>query len=148
MPRTVVPTRVPPATDRRDRAPAAAVPGDSLPEALVKYVPAEFLAAYIPLVAAATSERQNLVLAAFVIGLIGLPLYLYALAPKDAQSPHWWTYLLAMAAFAGWAIGTTTATAKLFGLDSVAGAFILAGVVFIVPLLDKVLDKRWPSRQN
>ena len=89
----------------------------------MKFVPAEFLAVYIPLVTAATSERQGLVIAAFVVGLLGLPLYLYALAPKDASRPHWWTYLLSIAAFAGWAIGTTPATAKVFGLDGVAAPF-------------------------
>ena len=64
MPRTVVPP-----TRMRGRDSSAG--GDSLPERLVKYVPAETLAFFVPVAALLGDDHRPWLIVALIVGVIG-----------------------------------------------------------------------------
>lgn len=136
MPRTVVPPVA-------FRAPDGAAPvgGDSLPERLVKYVPAETLAFFVPLAASIGTHRHGLLIAALVAGLVGTIGYLWLAAqrakPDERPLPHF--YVLAATAFLCWAVGTSANVSALVRIDQTTAGVILGFAVFLVPLLDEVL---------
>ena len=123
MPRTVVPpvrfrstrsTRSPRST--RGAEPAG---GDSLPERLVKYVPAETLAFFVPIAAVLDDgNRRPWLITVLVVGVIGTAGYLWLAARKagDDERPLPHFYVLACVAFVCWAIGTSAGVADLIGL--------------------------------
>ncbi|WP_433222663.1 hypothetical protein ACQP00_24085 [Dactylosporangium sp. CS-047395] len=134
MPRTVVP----PARFRDDGAPP--VGGDSFPERLVKYVPGETLAFFVPLAAFVGDGREMLLVVVVLAGLIGTVGYLWLAGQRAEEDerplPHF--YVLAAVAYLCWAAGTASNVADLAGLDAIAAAVVLGIAVFIVPLLDEV----------
>jgi hypothetical protein len=138
MPRTVVP----PVAARGERG-ATQVGGDSLPERLVKYVPAETLAFFVPVAGSIGSSRSPLLIAAVSAGLVGTVGYLW-LAGQRAESdqrPRGHFYILAAVAFVCWAIGTSANVAHLVRIDQVTAGVILGLAVFLVPLIDEVLTR-------
>ena len=144
MARTVVPTQpalVPPDGALEAAAEQPAVAGDGLPEKLVKYVPAETLAFFVPLAAAAGTERQGFLIALLVVGVIGTVAYLWyaARALPDGQRPLIHFYVLAPIAFLCWSIATAPNVADLIGIDSLIAAAILTGAVFLIPITDSIL---------
>ena len=144
MARTVVPTQpavLPPEGALEAAVEQPAVTGDGLPEKLVKYVPAETLAFFVPLAAAAGTDRQGFLIALLVIGIIGTVAYLWyaARALPDGQRPLIHFYVLAPIAFLCWAIATAPNVAELIGIDSLIAAAILTGAVFLIPITDSIL---------
>jgi len=140
MPRTVVP---PPRL--RGAAPAADAGGDSFPERLVKYVPAETLAFFVPVAALLGDDHRPWLIVALVVGVAGTVGYLWQTAPAEPdERPRIHYYVLACLAFLSWAIGTTAAVADLIHLDHTGAAFILAVAVFLIPLADGVLNRVVP----
>ena len=143
MARTVVPTQpsmLPPRGE--EAAPEQpAVAADSLPEKLVKYVPAETLAFFVPLAAAAGTQRQGFLIALLVIGVIGTVAYLWYAARSlpAGQRPLLHFYVLAPIAFLCWAVATAPNVADLIGIDSLISAAILTGSVFLIPITDSIL---------
>jgi len=136
MPRTVVPPSPNPALRSSPEG-----NGDRFPDKLVKYVPAETLAFFVPIAAAIGEERNALLCVVVAIGLVGTPIYLWIAAsrlPQD-QRPFFHFYPLAMLAFVAWALGTNAAVAKLVHLDSFAAGIIFGCAVFIIPGLDQGL---------
>lgn len=92
MPRTVVPPPRPGAA--APAAGGAATAEDGLPEKLVKYVPAETLAFFVPVCAAIGTAQEGWLIAAIIIALIGTPGYLWQAArirpqPHDCISTFW-----------------------------------------------------------
>jgi hypothetical protein len=118
-----------------------AVAGDGLPEKLVKYVPAETLAFFVPLAAAAGTDREGFLIALLVIGIIGTVAYLWyaARALPAGQRPLIHFYVLAPLAFLCWAIATAPNVAELIGIDSLIAATILTGAVFLIPITDSIV---------
>jgi uncharacterized membrane protein len=113
---------------------------DEWGDKLVKYIPAEVLAFYIPswaLVDTATPLGQWLV---FAIALAGTVAYLMARADR-ADPPRWYFYVLAALAFVAWAIGTTTSGGVLFHLPPWLAQITVLAAVFLIPLLDEILTK-------
>ena len=144
MARTVVPTQpavLPPEGALESVAEQPAVAGDGLPEKLVKYVPAETLAFFVPLAAAAGTDREGFLIALLVIGVIGTVAYLWyaARALPAGQRPLIHFYVLAPLAFLCWAIATAPNVAELIGIDSLIAAAILTGAVFLIPITDSIL---------
>lgn len=134
MPRTVVPpVRFRGAAER-------SVGGDGLPERLVKYVPAETLAFFVPTAAAIGAERDTLLVVVLVVALVGTIGYLWLAGQRAAEDerplPHF--YVLAGVAFLCWAIGTSANVSALVGMDTTTGGVVLGLAVFAVPLLDEV----------
>lgn len=140
MPRTVVPP-----VRLRGPAPGQAVGGDGLPERLVKYVPAETLAFFVPLAAGIGDKRDGLLLTVVGAGLAGTVGYLWTAGQraKPDERPRAHFYPLAGVSFLCWALGTSPNVAALVRLDPVESAVALGLAVFLVPLLDDVLN-RWP----
>jgi hypothetical protein len=137
MPRTVVP----PVQYRGPRS--RPVGGDGLPERLVKYVPAETLAFFIPIAAGIGSHRNGLLVGVLAAGLVGTIGYLWLAAQRSSADrrplPHF--YLLAGLAFLCWAVGTSTNVSVLVRMDQTEAGTILGLAVFLIPLLDEVLNR-------
>src|SRR5882757_1789332 len=83
--------------------------GDKFPDKLVKYVPAETLAFFVPISASLGLDRTRLLVVATIVGAIGTPGYLWLTARKlpKVEQPLFHFYLLAVLAFACWALGTS-----------------------------------------
>ena len=134
MPRTVVP----PVSLRGKKA----VGGDQLPEKLVKYVPAETLAFFVPAAAALGTGRRGLLIVVVVAGLAGTVGYLWwqgQRAKGKRPLPHF--YVLAGLAFLCWAVGTCPNVATTIGLDQVEAGVVLGVAVFLIPLTDGVFTR-------
>ncbi|HEU5109715.1 MAG TPA: hypothetical protein VFT95_14330 [Micromonosporaceae bacterium] len=140
MPRTVVPP-VHFRGGRRGRGEPAG--GDSLPERLVKYVPAETLAFFVPIAAVLGADRRGWLITVLVVGVAGTVGYLWLAARKanDDEKPLPHFYVLACLAFLCWAIGTSAGVADLVNLDQVEAGVVLGLAVFIIPLGDDVLNR-------
>ena len=125
-----------------DTAAGAAEPEpDGLPEKLVKYVPAETVAFFVAVSAAVGTQHEGWLIALFIIGALGTPAYLWAVAPSGSAAPHPYFYALAIIAFVCWALGTSGSTQSLFGLSQNLGGVVLASAAFVIPLADSVLQK-------
>lgn len=146
MPRTIIHARAGaprPAGDKEQEVTAEGPPAakDSYPAKLVKYVPAEVLAFFVP-IAAQVGDRKGLLWLCLVVGLGGTVGYLWLLArqAKEVERPYPYFYVLAALAFLGWAIGTNEHVAALIGLSQAVGSVVLSLCVFIIPLLDNILS--------
>lgn len=117
-------------------------PPDKYAEKLAKFIPAETVAFFVPIASVAES-RPGLLVTAGLIGLLATPAYLWTTARDLAPElrPRWHFYVLAMVAFAIWALGTSKLGA-LVGLDSIETAFMLGVGVFLVPLIDSLLTRK------
>ena len=135
-------TVVPPSSSRRRRG-QGAEPGDGLPEKLVKYVPAETLAFFVPTAAALGTDHDGALIAAILIGAAGTVGYLWLAArgepPAKRPLPHF--YALSVIAFACWALGTGPSVMQLVGVDPTVAGVILGFGVFVIPLVDGILSE-------
>jgi hypothetical protein len=107
MPRTVVP----PVRWRGPGGPGSAG-GDGFPERLVKYVPAETLAFFVPLAAVLDPGHRLWLITVLVVGAVGTVGYLWLAGqqagPDERPLPHF--YALSCVAFLCWAVGTAAAS--------------------------------------
>jgi len=78
-------TVVPPPALRAGGDGLGAHAGDNLPEKLVKYVPAEALAFFVPAAAGLGSDRKIWLIVIFVVGLAGTIGYLWNRGPGAAS---------------------------------------------------------------
>lgn len=144
MPRTVVPAprAIPTAGGAAGGAPPDGTGNkDGLPEKLVKYVPAETLAFFVPISAAIGSSEEGTLIALIAIAAIGTPLYLWVAALKApaGEKPRFYFYILAEIALACWLLGTSGPTQTLVGVSATLGGVILAAAAFLVPVTDEVI---------
>jgi hypothetical protein len=137
MARTVIPPQA--AGTRSDGSQAES--GDKFPDKLVKYVPAETLAFFTPISASLGPGRTSLLIIAIIAGIIGTPGYLWLTARRlpKAKRPTIHFYLLAIVAFACWALGTSTSVDTLVGVDTVTAGGVLTIAVFLIPLIDNLI---------
>lgn len=116
-------------------------PTDDFPTKLVKYIPAETLAFFVPTAALLGPDRNSWLVTVALIAAAGNVGYLWYQArsvPENVKPlPHF--YVLALVAFVAWALVTAPNLASMVGLDQVATSVILAIAVFAVPLLDGVV---------
>ena len=141
MPRTVVP---PVRVDAGGPGGAIRLEGgDDLPTKLVKYVPAETIAFFVPATAGIGSGRGALLLVVVVAGVIGTVAWLWykGSSQPEAQRPRAHFYVLSAIAFLVWAVATAPNVAALARLDSVTAGVLLLLAVFLIPLADGVLTK-------
>lgn len=157
MPRTVVPP--PPSGGAAGAAPPAAAapaggapgaaaaaeapPGDRLPDKLVKYVPAETLAFFVPISAAIGSGDEGWLIAVIAIAALGTLGYLWQAAPDrgSVQAPRIHFYVLAEIALVCWMLGTSGPAEKLVGISQSHGGILLGIAAFLVPVTDGVLNR-------
>lgn len=141
MARTVVPPPPKGVMLNASRAGSAAT-GDTLPERLIKYVPAETLAFFVPIAAILGANQGNVLFAALVASAIGTVGYLWlsarALPPAEQPLPHF--YVLAVVAFGCWSLTTAPNVRAVFNIDETTAAVILPFSVFLIPLADGVLS--------
>lgn len=121
-------------------------PPDTFGDKLVKYIPAEVIAFFLPAFALARALKLEwvdwLVLALAAFGLVG---YLLIKADKT-HPPRPYFYLLSLVAFFAWAAGTSSAGEDLFCFSQpdITGKLIVMGAVFLVPLVDELLTRYLP----
>jgi hypothetical protein len=146
MPRTIVYARPRPSGDTSTRDAVTTngdgTGGDGYTERLSKYIPAEVLAAFLPLVGLTDNQVGRLQIA-LVVGLAGTLIYLYIHARQETDAtkrPRPFFYLLAAIAFVAWAAGTSEAARGLFGWDETGAKFGLAIAAFSIPALDLFID--------
>lgn len=151
MPRTIVYASPRSTVDTRDalgKDTTTQDSGDGYTERLSKYIPAEVLAAFLPLVGL-TGNRGTLLHVAFWSGLVATVLYLYIHALRETDKtkrPRWFFYVLAALAFFAWAIGTSDPVRNMFGWDDVGARFALAMAAFAIPVLDLAIDLIFPRK--
>jgi hypothetical protein len=123
------------------KAPVITAKGDSFPEKLVKYVPAETLAFFVPAAAAVGPSRTVLLVVTLVVAATGTVGYLWSsarsLPPAEKPLPHF--YILAVVAFLCWALATTPNVAALARADQTTAAIVISAAVFLIPLCDTLL---------
>lgn len=120
--------------------------GDALPDKLVKYVPAEVLAFFVPTYANLPESARAWSWVVFGIGLIGTVLYALATRLRDPGTiGPWHYYVLCAVAFVGWAVSATTVGTDLFGIDPAVTPAILSTTVLLVPLVDELVTRFWPT---
>ena len=118
-------------------------PGDDYLTRLVKYVPGEVLSFFLLVTSIFGNEEPFLVMT-IIACLLGTPLYLYVtgLQVESRKRPHFYSYILALVAFAAWAVGTSTAVDSLFRIDKTFSQFLLFLTVFLLPGIDTLLEVR------
>jgi peptidoglycan/LPS O-acetylase OafA/YrhL len=121
-------------------AKAAGQPVDEWGDKLVKYIPAEVLAFFIPAYALVETATPTGPLVVFALGLVGTVAYLIARADR-ADPPRWYFYVLAALAFVAWAIGTTSIGSVLLHLPEWSAEVTVLGGVFLIPLIDEIVTK-------
>lgn len=117
---------------------------DSFGDKLVKYIPAEVIGFFLPAYALATklTGHKWVGWAILVLSSLGLVGYLLIRADKN-NPPRPYFYLLSVAAFLAWVVGTSSAGGDLFCLDQpeITGKLIVMGAVFLIPLADELLTR-------
>lgn len=113
---------------------------DKYTEKLVKYVPAEVIAFFIPGYALVKGQGGSGGWIVLALGLLGTVGYLFVRADPDSR-PRAYFYLLAALAFIGWAFGTTGVGTDLLGLAEWMNDLSVLTAVFLIPLADEVLTK-------
>src|SRR5512146_2122545 len=89
-----------------DKAAADSAPQDGYMQKFIKYVPAEVLAVFVPLSAAAKDSHWLawVVIVAGVVATVGYLMYHASALPKEKQ-PRRYMYVIAVTAFCLWAGG-------------------------------------------
>lgn len=131
---------------------------------LVKYIPAEVLAAFIPLIALANEIKASKEVWLWVTVGIGAACTIgysrwqstdvlkkqieaaHGEWPQERVDreykflqPHVYYYALALVAFAAWALATAQPARALIGMDATQSEFVVAAVALVLPLADVTL---------
>jgi hypothetical protein len=120
---------------------------DDYSSKLVKYIPGEVIAFFVPAYALAAQVPELwarwLVLVLCVLGTVG---YLFARASKE-KPPRWYFYVLALLSFLAWAMGTSKVATELFRINDpgVVSKLIVTAAVFLIPLADELLTRLLPG---
>ncbi len=121
---------------------------DPYREKLLKYVPAEVLGAFIPLMVAAAAAfdegdrwHDRVLWIGLIAGAIGTVGYLArnASTRPRARRPLMHFYVLALVAFVAWALATSEPARDVVGVSAKLAEFAVALVIFLIPLADWAL---------
>jgi hypothetical protein len=123
---------------------------ENLPTKLVKYIPGETLAFFVPAASLLGTSRDGLLLAATAVGAVGTVGWLWYTSrsepPEKRPLPHF--YVLAVIAFVLWCIVTAPNLADVLHIDDVVAGLLLMVGVFLIPLADGILEKIVPRRRT
>ena len=127
-----------------EAAPAAAQPSDGFKEKLLKYIPGEVVAFFVPVTAIAGTDEDAILWVALVAGVIAAPVYLYigSLDVPRARRTRGWAYVLTVVSFLAWAFATSQPTADLIGIDQGLAGVILAVAALFIPAIDVLVTSR------
>ncbi len=110
-------------------------------ERLVKYIPGETLAFFVPFAVLIGSGNPFLLWVLVVACVVGTPLYLWSnsrsLAAAKKPLPHY--YVLSVVAFIVWALGVAPSFATLIGASDLGVTVTMGVTVFLLPKVDDVL---------
>jgi hypothetical protein len=137
MPRTIVYPHPP---IRNFASGALSDQPDRYGDKLVKYIPAEALAFYLPMYTLMKDQGPGSRYAAFIVAVLGVPLYLFTRSDRSSP-PNWYYYVISVLAFVAWAIGTSTLGQDLFALSEVSSKFVTGCAVFLLPAVDALLTR-------
>lgn len=129
---------------RANGSAAEASPKDGYLEKLVKYVPAEILAVFVPLAAASGAQGVPSILqwVVFFVGLVGTAGWLGIHASKLSKTkrPRWYSYLIASMAFFFWAAASSDVVRNLLGLNAPTTEVLLGVAVLTIPAIDELFS--------
>lgn len=111
--------------------------GDDYVQRLVKYIPAEAIG-FVIFGTSFPNEKDGHVVAVVVVAAVGQLLWLFRRGQQvpQADRPTARFYVLALIAFAAWALGTSPPVSELVGLDRTTAALILCSVAYLLPWID------------
>lgn len=112
--------------------------GDTYLSKLVKYVPVEGLAAFLPIAAFATGTVLRWTVFAVSL-LVGVALII-AQARQKGEWPPLWYWPFVVIAFCAWSVGASQEFRDLLGVTDQVGAVVLALAATALPALDSALD--------
>lgn len=115
---------------------------DGYLEKLLKYVPAEILAFFVPAAAAAKDDARLswVVFVLSILATIGYVRFHAEQLPKDKRPrPHY--YGLAAVAFVFWAMGSSETVRHLLKVSATTTEVLLGIAVLLLPLVDWLLAK-------
>lgn len=152
MPRApILPSLVKASTDESPTYAGAAAPeADGYAERLVKYIPGETIAFFLPF-ASITAITDGQLIAALVLAEILTLLWTFSRnekLPSDLRRPKFLVVLWALIAFPAWALGTSAEVQSLVDWPALTCTLILAGTAALVPLVDDRLTKLILSRRT
>ena len=152
MPRApVLPSLVKASTDENPTYAGAAAPeADGYAERLVKYIPGETIAFFLPF-ASITAITDGQLIAALVVAEILTLLWTInrnEKLPSDMHRPKLLVILWSLIAFPAWALGTSAEVQSLLDWPALTCTLILAGTAALVPLVDDRLTKLILSRRT
>ena len=116
---------------------------DRYAEKLVKYVPAEVIAFYLPAYAYVQTAGNVTKWTVFGLGALGTVVYLL-IRSEWSRLPHWYFFVLGVVAYVCWALGTSTIGTDLWGMSTMLSRITIAAAVFLIPGIDEILT-RWTS---
>lgn len=110
-------------------------------EKLVKYIPGETLAFFLPAyIGAQATGEDSWRWGVLIIGALGTVAYAHIRSKQElGRARPVYAYVLAMVAFLAWAFGTSAAGSELIGLTAPESDLLLALTVFVVPAVDQLL---------
>jgi hypothetical protein len=131
------------AGDNPTYAGAAAPEADGYAERLIKYIPGETIAFFLPF-ASITGISDGQLIAALAVAEI-LTLY-WALDRNaklrgDLRRPKVLVALWSLIAFPAWALGTSATTQHLLSWPALTCTLILAGTASLIPAFDELIAK-------
>lgn len=113
---------------------------------LARHLPPEVLGGFVALagLARATGETWAIV-AAVLIGLISTPGYHFArsLADPSKRAPTHF-YVLSAVTFLVWALAISAPVRDLLQVTEQSASFLLAATIFVLPMLDMLLERVLP----
>ena len=122
---------------------AASGTNDSYLNKLVKYVPVEGLAPFLPLATVVANEDALLVVT-FVVALL-LGLLLIAVQVKEAaEKPRAWFWPFVVIAFIAWSVGASQEFREMLGVSQAIGGWLLGLTAAALPAFDSGLEKLRP----
>jgi len=120
---------------------------DTWGDKLVKYIPAEVIAFYVPMYALVESAQPWAAWLVLGLGALGTLGYLRVFLVPPGP-PRFYFYVLSVVAFAAWAVGTSSIGSRLWHMPTWAEEVTILAAVFLIPLTDELAtmltDKRRP----
>jgi hypothetical protein len=117
---------------------------DGYAERLIKYIPGEAIAFFLPFASIEGITDGQLIAVLAVCAVIALwwALNREGRLVEDLKRPSWLVLIWSLIAFAAWAIGTSHATQHMLGWPALTCTIILAGSSVVIPMVDDMLVGR------
>ena len=116
--------------------------GDSYLNKLVKYVPVEGLAPFIPIATLAGDNDARLWITFGVTLVVGLALII---AQARDENPRLWYWPFVVIAFFAWSVGASEEFRELLEASDTFGAWLLGLTAVALPALDSALETIFPG---